>query len=543
MQTAQPSAWSPLRQPLFRALWTANLVSNVGTLMQGIGAAWLMTSLDPSPVMVSLVQVATTFPMFLLALPAGALADIIDRRLLLLVAQTWMLAIAAFLGVLTVWHITGAWTLILLTFALGVGAALNGPAWQATVLDVVPRSDLSAAVSLNSAGFNAARAIGPMLGGFIIAAAGPGAVFLLNAISFVGVIAVLFRWRRVVSAGTLPAERVFEAMRTGVRYVRHAPYLRSVYVRTIVFTVFASAMWPMLPLIARFELNGSSTTYGILLGFFGVGSVAGAAMLPQIRRRLSVNALVAADTLVFAAFALVLAFSRNFAALCLTMCAAGAAWLTLLSNFNSSTQGAVPLWVRGRAMSVYLLIFFGSLAGGNALWGMVAKYTSIRVALVASAAGMIIGLLATIRYRLPDVETLDTTPATDPETPTAVGDFDPEHGPVIVMVEYRIDPAKTRDFRQSMREVRLVRKRDGAIRWGLTRDTTDPTRFVEFYVTESWIEHLRQHHRLTVSDRAVFDRARAYHVDAGPPKVSHFVFAYESNGNGVKGETEKRGEA
>ncbi len=485
--------------------------------------------------MVSLVQVATVFPMFLLALPAGALADIIDRRRLLLGAQIWMLIVAALLGALTLTNITTAWTLISLTFLLGIGAALNGPAWQAIVLDVVPRSDLSAAVSLNSAGFNAARAIGPTIGGIVIAAAGPGAVFLLNAVSFVGVIVVLFRWRRTGAAGTLPAERVVEAMRTGVRYVRHAPVLRAVLIRSVAFVVFASGFWPLLPLIARFELGGGPTTYGILLSFFGAGSVAGAAILPRLRQRISVNALVAVDTLLFSAFNFALAFSRNLVVLCATMGVGGAAWLTLLSNFNASTQGAVPLWVRGRAMSLYLLVFFGSLAGGNALWGTVAKHTSIRTALVAAGVGLIIGLVVTRRCRLPVVEELDTAPAEDWPTPTVVGDFDPENGPVVVMVEYKIAPANAKEFRQSMREVRMIRRRDGAIRWGLTRDTTDPSRYVEFYVTESWIEHLRLHQRLTVADRAIFERARAYHIGAERPKVSHFVYAYDLDKEGGKG--------
>ncbi len=497
--------------------------------MQGVGAAWLMTSLTPSPVMVSLVQVATTFPMFLLALPAGAFADIIDRRRLLLMAQIWMLFIAALLGVLTVTGVTGAWTLIALTCALGIGAALNGPAWQAIILDVVPRSELSAAVSLNSAGFNVARAVGPTLGGFLVAASGPGAVFLLNAVSFIGVIIVLFGWRRPKTSASLPTEHVFGAMRTGVRYVRHAPLLWAVFIRTISFVVFASALWPMLPLIARFELGGKPTTYGLLLGAFGVGSVAGAIMLPRLRKTVSSNMLVAANTMLSSAAILSLAFVRNFSLLCITMATAGVAWLTLLSTFNTSTQSSVPVWVRGRAVSIYLLVFFGCLAGGSALWGTIAKYTDVQTSLALAGGGMLIAFAATKHYRLPKVETLDLAPAMYWQTPATEGEFDPEHLPVVVTVEYRIEPRNAQPFIRAMQDVRMIRRRDGAIRWELTRDTADSGRYVELYVTESWVEHLRQHERLTVADRAIFEQARAYHTGSGPPKVSHLLFTFDKD--------------
>jgi MFS family permease len=495
--------------------------------MQGVAAAWLMTSLAPSPVMVSLVQVAATFPMFLLALPAGALADIIDRRRLLLVSQVWMLSVAAVLGLLTIGGITTPWILIGFTFALGVGASLNGPAWQAIVLDVVKRDQLLAAVSLNSAGFNIARAVGPTLGGFAIASMGTGAVFLLNAASFIGIIGVLFRWRRPRNISALPAERIIGAIRTGVRYVRHAPVLRAVLIRTVTFVVFASVWWPLLPLIARFELQGGPSTYGILVGFFGAGSVAGAMMLPRLRRFISADMFVIADSLVFSAVLFTLAFVRSFGILCAAMALGGVVWLTLLSSFNSGIQSSAPLWVRGRALSVYLLVFFGSLSGGNALWGAVAKYTSIRTALVAAGIGMIAALLVTKRHVPPSDESKDLAPATDWETPVTVGELDPEQGPVVIMVEYRIAPENTGEFLDAMRDVRLIRRRDGAVQWGLTRDIVDPARYVEFYVTESWVEHLRQHERLTVADRAVFEKARLFHIGEEPPVVSHFVFAYE----------------
>jgi MFS family permease len=521
----EPSAVSPLRHTLFRALWIASVVSNIGTWMQNVGAAWMMTSLTPSAVMVSLVQAATSLPMFLLALPAGALADIIDRRRLLLFAQIWMAVAAAVLGVLTVLGITDAWSLLLLTFLLGVGAALNAPAWQAIVLDVVPRSDLSAAVSLNSAGFNVARAVGPTLGGVVLAMFGAGINFILNAISFFAVVLVLFVWRRPPRHNVLPAERVAAAIRAGIRYVWHAPALRVAILKAASFIVFGSSIPALLPLITRFKLERGPTAYGLLVGFFGAGSVAGAFILPPLRRRMDLDRLVLVTSLAYAMATFGFALLTNFGILCAAMFLAGMAWLMILSTFNASVQAAVPLWVRGRALSVYLLIFFGGLAGGSAIWGSVAEATSATASLAYSGAGMIVALLATMRFSISSRKELNLEPAMDWPTPNLIGEeVDREHGAVMVTVEYLIDAARQTEFISAMREVRRIRRRDGALRWGLGRDTTNPGRYVEMYVVESWMEHLRQHERLTVEDRAVFETARSFHIAQEPPAVSHFLF-------------------
>ncbi|RJP19361.1 MAG: MFS transporter [Candidatus Abyssobacteria bacterium SURF_5] len=530
VQSIEASALSPLRHPVFRSLWLASVVSNVGTWMQAVGAAWLMTSLAPSPVMVALVQAANTLPMFLLALPAGALADIIDRRRLLLFAQCWMMLAAAVLGFLTVYSITDAWLLLLLTFSLGIGAALNAPAWQAIVLDVVPRSDLTAAVSLNSAGFNVARAVGPTLGGIVIAASGPGAVFLINAASFLAVVIVLFLWRKPATRSVLPAERVFGAIRTGIRYVRHAPALQAIFLRAVAFIGFGSSIRALLPVITRFELERGPTAYGVLLGFLGAGSVAGAFLMPAMRRRMNVDALLAFSALLFAGMLFTFAGVRVFWVLCAAMFAGGVAWLALLSTFNASVQAAVPVWVRGRALSVYLLIFFGGLAGGSALWGAVAEAISLSASLVIAGAGTILGLVATMQFSLSRRQTEGLEPAMDWPTPTLVGGgVETGRGAVLVTIEYRIDPARQREFVGAMQRLRRIRRRDGALRWGLGRDTTDPERFIEFYVVESWTEHLRQHERLTVADRAAFEHARSFHTADLPPSVSHFVFLSGKN--------------
>ncbi len=371
------SAWSPLRLPVFRWLWIATLASNVGTWMHDIGAGWLMTSLSPSPVMVAMIQTATTLPIFLLAMPAGALSDIVDRRRFLIVVQVWMGLVAAALGILTLTGITTAWTLLLLTFAMGVGTAMMMPAWAAITPEVVPRSELQPAIALNSLGINVARAIGPALAGFIISFAGTGTVFVLNALTYLGVIVVLFLWRRHVAASGLPAERFVGAIRAGFRFARHAPELQAAVLRGLSFFLFASASWALLPLVARQLENGGPQTFGTLVAAIGAGAVLGAFALPRLRKRLSRDALVAAATLVYSAATASLAFIDQLALLCLAMAMSGVAWITVMSSLQVAAQMALPDWVRSRGLAVFMTIFMGSMAAGSLAWGTVAELTSI----------------------------------------------------------------------------------------------------------------------------------------------------------------------
>jgi MFS family permease len=523
---AVTSVWSPLRTPLFRVLWIATVVSNVGTWMHNVSAAWLMTSLAPSPTMVALVQAATSLPVFLVGLPAGALADVVDRRRFLLVTQGWMLAAAAALGALTLAGVATPWGLLVLTFALGLGAAMNAPAWQAIVPELVARPELQAAIALNSVGFNIARVIGPALGGLVIAGAGAGAVFLLNAASFLGVMVVLYRWQRSPRESRSPAEHVLSAMRAGLRYVRYAPTLRAVLVRSCVFILCGSALWALLPLLARSELGLAATGYGVLLGSLGAGAITGAVFLPRVRLRVAIDPLIAWATVLFAVVTLLLAYARNFALLCGVMALGGVAWMALMSTLNVAAQTTVPAWVRARAMAVYLLMFQGGMAVGSALWGAVATRTGIPAALSYSALGLLVGLLATVRYRLTAAEDADLSPAMHWNAPIVVSEPHLEDGPVLVLVEYRIDPQQAPEFIQTMQALRLVRRRDGAIRWGLFSDTADPSRCVETFVVESWAEHLRQHERFTIADRAAAERVRAFHIGVEAPKVSHLISAY-----------------
>lgn len=520
-----PTAWSPLQRPLFRALWVATVASNLGTWLQSVGAAWLMTTLTPSATLVALVQAATSLPMFLLSLPAGALADVVDRRRLLLFSQGWMLCAAAGLGAVTLAGLITPWLLLGFVFLMGLGAALNLPAWQAITPELVPRHELSAAVSLGSVGFNIARAVGPALGGLLVAAAGPAATFLLNAASFVGVIVVLYRWRRPVDAAELPAEPFVGAMGTGLRYVRHAPELLAVIARGGAFITCSCALWALLPVVARRQLGTGPAGFGLLLAAMGAGAVAGAAALPRLRRGDDTDRLVSLATLVFAAGIAALALVGSLPLAMLVLLVIGGAWLTVLSSLNVAVQTVVPAWVRARAISVYMLVFFAGLSAGSALWGAVASRFGSRVALLAAAGGLVAGLALTARTRLVSGEGLNLAPSRQWPAPIVAHAPGPDRGPVLVTAEYRIDPATADEFLAAMSELRRIRRRDGALGWGLYADAAEPGRYVELFWSRSWAEHLRQHQRVTVADRAVEARAQAFLVDGERPAVEHLIAA------------------
>jgi predicted MFS family arabinose efflux permease len=409
-----------------------------------------------------------------------------------------------------------------LTFLLGLGNAANAPAWQATIPELVGGRLLAPAVALNSAGFNIGRAVGPALGGLVVAAAGPAAVFGLNAVSFLGVLAVLWRWRRRPHDELGVGERVLGAMGAGIRYVRFAPPLRAVLVRTALFILPASALWALLPVVARGRLGMDATGFGLLLGALGIGSVLGAVLLPRVRRAVPIDARVVAGTCLFALATVALAVLRWPLAVGVAMVAAGMAWLAILTSLNVAVQTAVPRWVRARALAVYLLVFQGGLAIGSALWGVAAARLGERTALLAAAASFALGMLAALRWRLRGIGALDLTPSVRPE-PVTVIDPEPDDGPVLVLIRYRVDPARTEAFAAAMWAMRRVRRRDGAYRWGLFEDVAEPGCFVETFVVRSWAEHLRQHERFTAEDLAVRDRLRSFHLDQDPPAVSHYI--------------------
>jgi MFS family permease len=400
-----------MRRPLFRALWIASLTSSIGTWMHEVGAAWLMTSLTLSPVMVALMQTAASLPIVLLALPAGAIADMMDRRRMLLFTQGWMLSSAVALGVLTVFGATTPWLLLILTFVLGAGAAMNAPAWQLTTSEAVPRSDLPEAVALNGLGLNLARAVGPALGGIIVTATGAWAVFLLNAASFLGVMVVLSRWRR----GTPPKQSpkpMLSTIREGIHYATQTPALRAVLVRTGVFVPFASAIWALLPLLAYHELELDCFGYGTLFSFLGMGSVIGTVFLPKLRNYFSTDTVVGTATVIFAAATAALAEVRHFGLLCMILMVGGMAWITLMTSFNVATQTAVPPSIRARALSLYLLIFHGGMAAGSVFWGAVTQHAGVAVALFGAAGGLLVSLAAMAWYPFEESKQSDSTSST-----------------------------------------------------------------------------------------------------------------------------------
>ena len=406
LPTSQGSAWAPLGEPLFRSLWLAAVISYIGTWMQNVGAGWLMTQLTTSPLMVSLVTAATTLPVFLVILPAGALADMVDRRRFLLATQGWMVVAAALLGILTLRNEVTPWMLLLFTFVLGLGAVMNDPAWQAITPEIVSTQYHEPAVALNSVGFNVARAIGPALGGLVIAAAGSGVAFLLNAASFFGVIFFLYRWKRPhyehVETG-----RVTDAMLTGLRFVRGAPVVRCVLIRTGAFSLAASSLPALLPILAR---PHGATGYGLLLGSFGLGALAGAAALPRLRSRLSVDGVVVVGTLLFAAMSFAAGRVEVFSALSLVLFTSGIAWIGILASLNVAAQTMSPPWLRARALSMYLLVLQGGMAVGSAAWGGLASKVGVPSALLYSSVALVAGLYTVRRYRLTS-QGLRLTPA------------------------------------------------------------------------------------------------------------------------------------
>ena len=400
------SAWAPLGEPVFRSLWIAAVISYTGSWMQNVGAGWLMTQLTSSPLMVSLVQGAAAIPVFLVVLPAGALADIVDRRRLLLFTQGWMVVASAALGILTLFDAVNPWVLLVFTFLLGLGAVMNDPAWQAITPEVVSPLKHASAVALNSAGFNVARAMGPALGGLVVAAAGAGWSFLLNAASFFGVIYFLYQWKRAPHV-PLATRGVNEAILEGFRYVRSAPQVRSVLIRTGAFSIGAASLLALLPLICQ---PHGAQGYGFLLTCFGLGALSGAAVLPRLRVRYSVDGLVAGATVLFAMMTFLAGQVHVFEWLCLVLFTAGTAWIGILACFNVVAQTMCPAWMRARALSMYLLVLQGGMAIGSAVWGELASRRGVPEALAWSALAMIVGLMTIVRHRLTGAE-LQMAPA------------------------------------------------------------------------------------------------------------------------------------
>jgi MFS family permease len=521
----EASAWSPFAVPAFRTVWIATLVANVGSWMASVATGWLMTTLDPSPIWVSLVGTATALPMFLFALPAGALADIVDRRKLLIAAQFFMLAVMIVLCVLTVTGWVTPIVLLILIFVLETGSAFETPAFLAVLPELVPKRQLSAALALNGLGINISRILGPALGGLVIGALGVSAAFLINALAFLGVVFAFARWQAPAHTSHLPAERFTAAIRSGWRFTREAPELKATLVHAGAFFLFASSYLALLPLIARDQLAGGANVYGVLFGCIGAGAVAGALVLPRVRDRTTPDRLVLGGGLVTAVATAALAVTRELVVAVPIMLVIGAAWLAVMSSLMVSAQVALPEWVKARGLAVTQMVFNGGLMFGSVIWGVAAERFGIPVALLLSAAGLALASVATLRWSLPRGESLDLRPSLHWPAPVVAGTLPADRGPVMVTVEYVVALEQRDAFAAALAANAHIRRRDGAIYWHHFIDTADPRRHVEVFVVESWIEHMRQHERVTRSDQVIEAQIRKFHIGPEPPEIRHFISA------------------
>jgi MFS family permease len=519
-----PSLWRPLHTPTFRNLLIADVVSDVGTFMQSVGAAWLMISLHAGAIYVALIQTASALPFFLFALPAGAIGDIVDRRRLILYTETWMFAVALTVAVLTLGGWMSPLLLLILTFALSAGDAFETPTWRAVLPEVVPKEDLQAASALNGIEFNFARAVGPGLAGFVVAAAGVGAAFVLNAASFIGVILVIARWRRPAHKRTAPPERLVGGTVAGIRYVRYSPAIRSLLFRSGFAIFFATALTALLPLIAR-DVKDTPIVFGVLLGCFGLGAVLGAVLMQRARVRWSAETLVSAGVAIYGLATLAVCTFRTLPALCAAMFIAGSAWIMFISLINVFILNQAPDWVRARVLSISTLIIQGAVAAGSAAWGAIAAHFGVRAALLWAGAGTIATTALALFLRLPEAA-VDLTAWNHWPVPNLDSDALPagyESGPVLVTVEYDVGPSNVEEFIKAMRRFGRIRRRDGARRWAIFRDLENPGRYVETFMVSSWAEHLRQHERMTQADRELEESIQKY--VRGSPEVRHLVSA------------------
>lgn len=521
--TPHPGAWAPLRLPVFRAFWLASLGSNIGTWINATTSGWVMTDLSPSPVMVSLVQAAGSFPIVMFALMAGALTDIVDRRRYLIVTQIWMALAAAALAFLAATGQLDAWSLLILTFALGSGAAMAMPALNASIAELAPGILLPQAVALGSLSMNLSRAIGPAIGGLLLAQLGAWAAYSLNMVSFIGMVVMLCYWKREQDEQVLPPERFFQALRAGLRYAHMASLFRAVLIRATAFILFATSAWALLPLIARSELEGGPGTYGLLLTFVGIGAVAAAVFMPRIRMYVTRDRLVLIATIVYALTTACLATIRSEAMLYGVMVICGAAWLSVLSSLQVAAQISVPAWVRGRALSLYIMIFSLGMTLGSLLWGWVAAQAGTPIALLLSAAGAVLAALAVRGFSLGAREAPDLTPSYHWTHPSAVEELDQDRGPVLVTIDYEVALDQREAFLEAMQLLGIIRRRDGAFAWGVFEDIAASGRYVEIFQVDSWLDHLRQHARVTREDQRVQEAINRFHIGSAPPRVSHLI--------------------
>jgi predicted MFS family arabinose efflux permease/quinol monooxygenase YgiN len=517
------AALEPLNVPVFRLLWSTWLTANLCMWMSDVAAAWTMTTLTSTPIWVALVQSASTLPVFLLGLPSGALADILDRRRWLMFTQFWLAATAIALCAVTAAGLMTGPLLLLLVFANGIGLAMRWPVFAAIVPELVPRAQLPAALALNGVAMNLSRIVGPLVAGALIASAGSVWVFALNAVLCVLSGFVVLRWRHQHETPALGRERLISAMRVGVQFVRQSPRMRAVLTRVTIFFLHSTALLALLPLLARGLAGGDAGTFTLLLASMGAGAIIGVLGLPRLRQALGRDALVVRGSLLQSAATAVMAVAPNVWVAVPAMLAAGLAWITVANSLSVSAQMSLPNWVRARGMATYQMAIMGSSALGAALWGQVATVGTMQTALLSAAASGFLTMLLAVRY-VTDIadEEADVTPAKAGWTTGPSGEPQ-EGGRVVTTIEYTIDPERAEAFMQVMQETRRARLSEGAIGWELLHDVGEPERFVEQIVDESWTEHLRRFHRATAADMALRERRIAFHQGAEAPEIHRHV--------------------
>jgi MFS family permease len=521
-QQTSASGFAPLRQKVFAVLWAATIIGNIGSFMRDVASAWLVTDLSGAPAAVALVQAAATLPIFLLAIPAGVLSDILDRRRFLIAIQLLLGLVSLALMALAGSGQLSVSSLVGLTFLGGVGAALMAPTWQAIVPELVNKADLKSAVALNSLGINISRAIGPALGGLLLATFGAAVTYGADVLSYVVVIIALFWWRRAAGADDVLSERFAGAFRAGLRYARASRELHVVLIRAAIFFACASAVWALLPLVARDLLGGGASFYGVLLGAVGAGAIGGAILLPRLRDRFDADGLLFLSGALTAAVMALLALPPPQWLAIAILLVLGMAWIVALTTLNGVAQSILPNWVRGRALAVYLTVFNGAMTAGSLGWGAVAEAVGIRGTLLIGAGALLVAALIMHRIKLPKGEA-DLAPSNHWPEPLTAAAIDNDRGPALILIEYRVSQAGRTAFLKAIRELSVERRRDGAYGWGITEDTADPEKLVEWFMVSSWAEHLRQHRRVSKADADLQQEVRRFHVGESGPVVRHFL--------------------
>jgi MFS family permease len=515
-------SFAPFRHAAFTVLWAATVLGNTGSFMRDVASSWLVTDLSASPAAVAMMQAAGTLPIFLLAIPAGVLSDILDRRKFLIFIQVMLASVSLALAVLSSMGLLSVSSLIGLTFVGGIGAALMAPTWQSIVPELVAKPDIKSAVALNSLGINIARSIGPAVGGLLLASVGAAATYGVDVASYAIVIAALIWWKRPASADDALSEQFFGAFRAGLRYAKASRELHVVLLRAAVFFAFGSAVWALLPLVARNLLHGDAGFYGILLGAVGAGAIMGAFALPSLRRRLNADGLIFTSGAVMAIVMAVLSLAPPQWVAVAILLFLGAAWIVALTTLNGTAQAILPNWVRGRALAVYLTVFNGAMAAGSLGWGFIAQEVGVPMTLKLSAGALLVAALVMHRLKLPTGEA-DLVPSNHWPEPLAHAEITHDRGPVMILITYRIRREDRDAFHRVLNRLSQERRRDGAYGWGVTEDSGDPERIVEWFMVESWAEHLRQHKRVSNADADIQREILSFHQGPEKPVVQHLL--------------------